>query len=630
MNKNQFSEGRRRPAFRQKYLKKPGKDGESCLKSARMKVDHTLTKELFVSSLSSYVLSSLAYAIGPLVDGAVIGNYLGEDAVSAYGMVWPAILILALTGGVVAGGARNMYTKLIGQGQTDEANRVYTIAQLFSFLLSVLYTAIVWIYPEEIAGLLGAQGNAARLQPVIADYLKGFSLGVPFMNAAKILSSFMTIDSDAGRNVSSVIYMTIADVIGDLVIVLAIRGSMLEIGIATSVGYLIQFIALSMHFRRKKRILRYSFRNLSHIPGIIKDIIFNGAPSGTSRIAAAVGGVIINYVLASYASGDYIAAYSVQKSIASLFSCIYLGAADTIWTMSSIYFGEEDRKALNSLQLTALKISENLSVIIAAILFLFAGGFARIYLSPENPEAFGLAIEAIRIYALAMPLYTLVYGFMDYLIGTKHLIAANIYAILQECGCIAPVVFLLVLLMGGRGVWFASLISLGLMLITALLLILFHPNGKGFNDKRLLLYKGFGIEAGQELSISATTKEEVVGMSRLSGLFCQENGISKSRAFILSLCVEEMAMNILNHGFTGKKPVYILPQIDIRFLIKNDEIILRIRDNGIPFNPVEQYEMSHEDKEDPAKNLGIRLTMKMSTDVSYFNMNKTNNLIIRI
>lgn len=40
--------------------------------------------------------------------------------------------------------------------------------------------------------------------------------------------------------------------------------------------------------------------------------------------------------------------------------------------------------------------------------------------------------------------------------------------------------------------------------------------------------------------------------------------------------------------------------------------------------------MTVEDARDPAKNIGIRMVMNMSSSVQYFNTFDTNNLIIRI
>ena len=150
--------------------------------------------------------------------------------------------------------------------------------------------------------------------------------------------------------------------------------------------------------------------------------------------------------------------------------------------------------------------------------------------------------------------------------------------------------------------------------------------GDSFGEKRLLVPREFGIAAGEEISISADTMTEVVGMSRIAGLFCQENGIDRKKANVLALCVEEMGRNIIEHGFTDGKE----HTIDIRILIKDGELMLRIRDDCRPFNPVERYELIRQQEEDPTKNIGLRLVSKMSRSVQYLSALGINSLIIRI
>ena len=95
---------------------------------------------------------------------------------------------------------------------------------------------------------------------------------------------------------------------------------------------------------------------------------------------------------------------------------------------------------------------------------------------------------------------------------------------------------------------------------------------------------------------------------------------------ILSLCIEEMGRNIIQYGFSDGKQHYIY----LRILAKAGEVILRIRDDCKPFNPLERYRMTIQDENDPAKNIGIRLVMNLSSEVEYLSTFGTNNLIIRI
>ena len=189
-----------------------------------------------------------------------------------------------------------------------------------------------------------------------------------------------------------------------------------------------------------------------------------------------------------------------------------------------------------------------------------------------------------------------------------------------------PAVWILTRIMGGRGAWFAPLVSLIVMTLAAYLYIMRNRQGENFHTKRLLLCEGFGADEGKELSISADTMLEAVGMARIAGQFCRENGIEQKKAYTLALCVEEMTALILEHGFADGRP----HKVDIRILIKKSELILRIRDDCKPFNPLERYEMIKEDPDNTGKNLGIRMVVGMSSDMKYYTASGTNNLIIRV
>ena len=280
----------------------------------------------------------------------------------------------------------------------------------------------------------------------------------------------------------------------------------------------------------------------------------------------------------------------------SLVGATYLGIADTVWTLSSIYFGEEDRKALDELQRTAFRFGIPITGVVALVLFLFPRPFASIYLGLENAEALALGSEALRLFAVSIPLYLIVYMFDDYLMGVEKLRTANIYSLFLECGAIVPVVWVMVKLFGGRGAWFATPVTLFIMVLSTYLII------------------------------NRDTMTEVIGMSRLAGLFCQENGISKKKAYALALCIEELGGNVIKHGFDDGKP----HSIDIRMLIKDDELILRIRDDCRPFNLLEQYEILRHQPEDKTRNVGIRMVVESCRDIKYLSTMNTNNLIIRI
>lgn len=588
--------------------------------------NHSIVEAVFRKTLITYIMNTLTWAVGMLVDGAFIGNFLGVDAVAAYGMIWPLTLVFGLIGGVLSGGSRNLYTNLAGHGKMEEANHVFTLACLMAFAVSGLMIVVIHMFSAPLAGILGANGENAHLQPLISSYLIAFVLGLPFDSTGRILSGYMGMDSDHSRVIYATVAMTVADIAGDAVAVFVFHGGMFAMGLTTAIGQMVWFFVLSTHFTRKKRMLRFTFRGLGSELNKIGKILASGAPVGVTRIASAIGGIAINHIIAAAASSSFIAAYSVHKSMGSLVGATYLGIADTVWTLSSIYFGEEDRKALDELQRTAFRFGIPITGVVALVLFLFPRPFASIYLGLENAEALALGSEALRLFAVSIPLYMIVYMFVDYLMGVEKLRTANIYSLFLECGAIVPVVWVMVKLFGGRGAWFATPVTLFIMVLSTYLIINREGTGNKFNINRLLVTENFGPAAGKELNISADTMTEVIGMSRLAGLFCQENGISKKKAYALALCIEELGGNVIKHGFDDGKP----HSIDIRMLIKDDELILRIRDDCRPFNLLEQYEILRHQPEDKTRNVGIRMVVESCRDIKYLSTMNTNNLIIRI
>lgn len=93
------------------------------------------------------------------------------------------------------------------------------------------------------------------------------------------------------------------------------------------------------------------------------------------------------------------------------------------------------------------------------------------------------------------------------------------------------------------------------------------------------------------------------------------------------LCLEEMGGNIVRHGFQADRKKH---SIEFRVILQEDSVVLRIKDDCIPFNPREWYEMTNADSEDPLANIGIRMVLGLAEEVGYQNLLGLNVLTIRL
>lgn len=104
-----------------------------------------------------------------------------------------------------------------------------------------------------------------------------------------------------------------------------------------------------------------------------------------------------------------------------------------------------------------------------------------------------------------------------------------------------------------------------------------------------------------------------------------EHGADKKRAMTFGLITEELSVNLTEHGFDDGKP----HNINARLVAKDEDLIIRIRDDCKPFNLTEYYRHIQENTESD-KELSLSIIMKMAKDVKYTATFGANNLIVRI
>ena len=585
---------------------------------------YNVVSGIFKKNLAAHFVTSMVFILGPVVDGIVTGNFLSVEAVAANSLLRPAFLIFTITGSVLAGGSRSMYVEHLGRGETEKANNAFSVALIISTIIALAFAACCLLLPSLIMRLLGANGNNSILAPLGADYLRGYAYGLPFVCGATIMAGYMGLDNDYSRPIYAVGAMTGVNTILDFCVVLFTDLGMFGLALATSVSYLAYFGVMATHFLKKNRNLHFHVDWKGKPFSITGQLFYRGSISAVNKVTASAAGIIINHILAATFTSSVIAVYGMQNNLLYLFGFLYLGTSDSVWVMSGIFFSEEDRYSLNDLQKTSMGLGILLSMACGVILFAFPRFFAGLYLGFENSYALSMGAEGVRMVAFSLSLRVFLYCLINYLQGVKKIKTANVMMTVMIL--VAPVALmrLWIGIFGQRGVWI-SVLGVDLILSILALIFILLQTGETFRDKRLFI--GDRIPADdKEMEFVIDTMMEVPGVSGIAMLFFMENGYSKKASNKVALFVEEMCKNIIQHGFKDKKKNLIY----IRLLAREDGIILRIRDDCTPFNPIERHKMEVENNSDPTANIGIRLVMGLASDVKYISTFKTNTLIIRV
>lgn len=110
--------------------------------------------------------------------------------------------------------------------------------------------------------------------------------------------------------------------------------------------------------------------------------------------------------------------------------------------------------------------------------------------------------------------------------------------------------------------------------------------------------------------------------------FCARRGLPERVALSLSLVVDELLANILNHGGaeTG-----LAPDIRLQLWLDQAQLVTELSDSGQPFNPLDapppELDLGLDDK--PVGGLGIHLVRQLMDDVQYRREGAYNRLTLR-
>ena len=589
----------------------------------RGKTENKIIRRLFLKSEESWGVSDFSKAIGPMIDLIFVSKFIGIDGVTVLGFMSPLIMFFELIGSAVANGARNKVSSMIGAGKLDDANRVFSDALIMGGGLSTLMALLAFIFSAGLTFVLGAREPGIAV--MTRQYIMGYLIGFPFYTLNRVITPFLQIEGQYQRVNTASMLTTFIDIAADAFVIFVIHGNMLGIGLATSFGYIIPFFVSASYYMGKKSRSVFRLKFKGFCPKLCAEMFMLGAPMGVIKGSNSVGGLITNNLLTAFNMPYLVAAHGVFAQITVFLRAAWYAPADTLMAFAGVFVGEEDRDSIKLVQRVSLLHSLIMTSLITVLLYLFGDSVVRIFLHSDNPEAIELAEQCIRISCLSLPFHTIVYNFNNYLMGIKKLRFACIYSFLIECGNLIPITFLMLRIIGYEGAWISKIINmLGLSLI-AVIYIWRNREAESFSDKMLLMPRGFGTTAENEIAMIAASTQEIEELSKIAIAFALEHGADKKRAMTYGLITEELSAFLAEHGFTDGKPHHI----NARLVAKDDDLIIRMRDDCKPLNIQDYYQLV-KDSRDKEKEISLSIIFKMAKDVKYTATFGANNLIVRI
>lgn len=561
------------------------------------------------------VLMTVAMQLGDVVDGMIVGNLLGSDAMAAIEVCMPVLMIQQMPAMLLAMGGAPEISILLGKRKQQQANEGFTAMLLSGVVLSLLIAAFTFILPGPLANLLS--GNQA-LAELAKPYLMVNFAGIPVLTLAIMFGYLMNIDNYPQYGSALFIIANIVNLTLDIYFIKSLHMGMFGSALSTILGYLTGLVTVIIYMKSRHRMLHFT-RLTAGAPAIVKAIALAGIPAAMLTLMSAGKSVILNSVIVRYMGNDIMAIYSVCVNAVLIAELFVGGIIGLIPSIAGVLFGEKDYFGVRVLCKKILQYSYITIAVLMAVFLFLPQGIAMLF-GIRSGEMAEMTYMALRIFALSFPFYVFNKFMMSYYQTTLHSGISTFVTVLQGFGLLVPITLIGIMSYGLKGLCIAAVLSEFLTIVCAAgYRKWMFQRGKFSTGNLYLLPKDREMECF-DYSIENTIEDMIQAREGLLR-FCSQQNIADFDAKILGLSLEEIVNNIIRYGYPERKKYYV----DVNLLVEQKYCILRIRDDGIPFDP-----MTVEVGEMDTVTGGITLLKRMVTDFQYMRVLNMNNTIIEL
>lgn len=570
-----------------------------------------LINRKFIAYLIPSILMMFAMSFGSLLDGILIGNLIGNDALSATSLVLPILYVIQIPGFALGIGGSVVAANYLGKRDVLTAKKVFTVSIIVGLGISVAFAIISFFISYPLAKMFGES-----LVDLSYPYVFMYLLTDPIISFALIIGSFVAMDNNPKLSSAFYIISNVAKVGLEILFISGLNLGMYGAALSTAAGYFIGLFTLIFYVKSNKRLLSFTF-NLKGCQ--LKDVLITSSTSGLNLMLTAVQMLVINIFIGNTITGDLeLITYGLIANMVFVFDLFCGGVINLIPTLCSIFYGEKDIYSLKSITKKIYLINIGLTVFILLFIFIFPNVYSIIfgYDATNNLDYVSLIF---RIFVFSFIPYEINKFSMNYYPSINKNTPSLLIVVLRQLIIGIPLTLILLLNQGLMGFALSYVIAEGATLLIAYLFILIYNKHKkiykGIFMFETIDFKTFDISIDNDLNNCSVASEEIVK-------FCLSEGVANRESQVVGLAVEEICNNIINYGYKKESKNYI----DINLKINKDNLLLRIRDDGLPFDPT-KYEF---DENENYSTSGIKLIENMTDKMSYMRIVNLNNTIFEI
>lgn len=351
---------------------------------------------LFMKYALPGVAGLLFLGIQSVIDGIVLGRFVGANALASVNLVLPCYSLISAFAIVMGIGGQTLVSISLGRGDKQEANNALRSVFVFLLGMSVVVSLVIFLSAGKIASFLGAN---EVLLPDAVHYIRAL---VPFfpLLCAMFFGDYIIKAMGHPLYATSVMGMTVVlNIVLDLVFVAVLGWGVMGAGLATGIAFTMgACFNVPRLFSRHEVVAvqrgRYNRR-------LVWNAFYNGSSEGMSELSVAITVFLFNITMMRYLGESGVAAFTAINYILFIGTTVFLGISDGIIPIIGYNYGARKQERIKSILKLAARTNSLIGIGLFLLLLLFGEQVIGLFFKDHGSEAFEIASRGVSIYCFA-------------------------------------------------------------------------------------------------------------------------------------------------------------------------------------------------------------------------------------
>lgn len=431
------------------------------------------------------IIATTATSLYNITNSIFVGRTIGAMAVSALGIAFPTMNLIAAFGSMVGNGASALLSIKTGEKKEHDAFLILGNVVTVNLILGVLILLIGLSFLDEILLLFGASNQTL---PLAKSFMKILLYGNLVTHLYWGLNEFMRANGFPLKAMNIILFSVVTNCFLNALFLFwfqwGIKGSALAIVLSQTLALLFEII----HFCKKKNPIYFKMESFKIDFSLTKHIFTIGAAPFFIKIGVCLVAFFINNILKIYGGDLYIGAYNIVNRIMILFIMIVVGLNQGMQPIVGYNYGAKNMNRVWETLKTTIVFGTIITTIGFIVAEFFPSQIASLFVksnissgetNTQSLELIQITKEALRIIFIAFPFIgfqIVTSNFFQYINNPRKAIFLSLS---RQIIFLIPLLMILPKIFGYKGIWIAIPIADVLSILAALVLFLSYKKNFG-------------------------------------------------------------------------------------------------------------------------------------------------------